>query len=160
MTMRRLFSFMTALMLLSMAGCGYLPGLRRTPGAKLAESPARVSSDYDCPHRRLPFVEVNAVEVTPSVVAPGSSFNQRIIYSACLPRGRSELPVRLRTQITMQGAEMLRDVQPQFMLRPGRWIVDATVSTPPSARAGLYRVQIEISGLVTVDSAALFTVRH
>jgi hypothetical protein len=144
-----------------LTGCGS-PGWlgNRTPGERMTGSPERTWSEYGCSDRKLPFVEVNAVEVTPETVVPGTSFDQRFVYSACLPRGRPELPVRLRVRIYRQAQETLTDVQPHFLIRPGRWTVDATVATPRAAPDGPYRLRVDISGAASADAGAVFTMHR
>jgi hypothetical protein len=153
-------SSLLALVLIALAGCGTgFPG-GHSPGERSLRSANRVWRDYDCGTRRLPFVEVNGLEVTPASVAPGTSFTQRLVYSACLPQSRVELPVRVRTRIYHNGQEILTDVQPQFILRPGRWAVDATVTTPPTARPGGYTLRVDITGAVSAYGTPRFDVRH
>jgi hypothetical protein len=147
-----------ALVALSGCGTGFLGGY--TPGTRLIESADRIWRDYDCGVRKLPFVEVNEVDVTPSTIASGTTFTQRLVYSACLPQGRTDLPVRVRTRIYQQGREILVDVQPQLILRPGRWALDATVSTPPAAQPGSYDLRIDIAGEVAANGITRFDVRR
>jgi hypothetical protein len=97
---------------------------------------------------------------TPGERMTGSPERTWAEYSACLPRGRTELPVHLRVRIYRQAQELLTDVQPKFLIRPGRWTVDATVSTPLSAPDGPYRMRIDMSGAIAADAAATFTMHR
>ena len=118
----------------------------RPPGEKLATLPEDVADEYGCARVRKPFVRLERVEIKPDRVRAGGAVNHRLVYALC-PAGSTEV-VRgaLETRVLHAGRTLLRDRQPRYELKPGRWIVDATIEIPESAKTGVYAIEVRFRG--------------
>jgi hypothetical protein len=135
-----------ALALLVSLGCATLPGQAqrglRPPGEKLEALPERVAEEYGCATAKRPFFKLERNEIVPERVAPGESVNHRMVYALCSARVTDVVRGALETRIVKDGVPVVRDRTPDYALRPGRWIVDATVEIPAAARDGLYAIEV------------------
>jgi hypothetical protein len=129
---------------LAALGCRSIVGGRalRTPGEKLEALPERVAEEYGCDRAAPPFFKLERNEVVPERVAAGEAVNHRIVYALCSARPTDVVRGALETRIVHDGATLVRDRDPAYQLKPGRWVVDATVEIPPAAQAGLYAIEV------------------
>jgi len=50
------------------------------------------------------------------------------------------------TRVLHAGQTLMRERQPRYELKPGRWIVDATIEIPETARTGVYAIEVQFEG--------------
>ena len=50
------------------------------------------------------------------------------------------------TRVLYAGETLMSDRQPRYELKPGRWIVDATIEIPVTARTGVYAIEVQFEG--------------
>ncbi|RIK91076.1 MAG: hypothetical protein DCC71_25265 [Proteobacteria bacterium] len=121
---------------------GHAQRMLRSPGEKLAALPERVAEQYDCERSPRPFFKLERNEVVPERVAAGAAINHRFVYALCAARPTDVVRGALETRIVHEGGTVVRDRDPAYALKPGRWIVDATVEIPEAARAGVYAIEV------------------
>jgi hypothetical protein len=133
---------------LASAGCATTQRLvgretLRPPGEKLETLPEQVASEYQCAAaKRKTFFKLEQTEVKPERVAAGAAVSHRIVYALCAPRPTDVVRGTLETRIVQGNRILARDRDPAWELKPGRWIVDATVEIPSAAQSGLYAIQV------------------
>jgi hypothetical protein len=136
-----------ALALVLALGCQSLGGraqrMLREPGEKLEALPERVAEEYGCDGVARPFFKLEKNEVVPERVAAGDAVNHRFVYALCAERATDVVRGAFETRIVHDGGTVVRDRTPAYALKPGRWIVDATVEIPAAAPGGLYAIEIE-----------------
>jgi hypothetical protein len=114
----------------------------RPPGEKLEALPERVAEEYGCANVQRPFFKLERNEVVPERVAPGDAVNHRLVYALCAQRPTDVVRGALETRIVHEGGTVVADRTPDYALKPGRWVVDATVEIPEAARDGLYAIEV------------------
>ena len=121
---------------------GHAKRLLRPPGEELTALPERVAEEYRCERVPRPFFRLERNEVVPDRVVAGSKVNHRLVYALC-PTGSTNV-VRgvLVTRVLHAGRAILRDRQPAYELKPGRWVVDSTLEIPGAARQGVYAIEV------------------
>lgn len=117
----------------------------REPGEQLRDLPETVWKQYDCEGRPLPFLEVERVELVPRRLAAGGEFNQRLVYALCPDIPSGVVTGELETTILFRGRVVVREWNPTWDLKPGRWIVDAFVRLPEEAQPGVYAYRLRFS---------------
>jgi hypothetical protein len=140
----------TALIAASLAlGCqtsqrlaGQAQRMLRSPGEKLEALPERVAEEYDCEHVARPFVRVERSEIVPEHVVAGDSVNHRMVYALCTAHPTDVVRGALETRILHDGRVVVRDRDAGYELKPGRWVVDATVEIPGAAQDGVYAIEV------------------
>lgn len=140
----------TAMLLASLAlGCqttqrlaGEAQRRMRPPGETLEALPERVAEEYDCDRIPRPFVRLESSEIVPDRVSAGGAVNHRMVYALCPARPTDVVRGALETRILHAGRVVVRDRDAQYELRPGRWIVDATVEIPDAASDGVYAIEV------------------
>ena len=114
----------------------------RKPGERIVAMPEEIWEEYGCAERQLPYVRVEQVELLPRRLEAGAIFNHRIVYSLCPPEPTAVVAGTLDTVILHRGQAIVRDEDPEFELKPGRWVIDSFVSIPEQADAGVYAVEL------------------
>jgi hypothetical protein len=133
----------------------------RDPGESLADFPEVVWEQYDCGSQRRPFFIIESNELVPPRVRSGGEFNHRLVYVMCPVNPTEVIAGQLATRIRFKGAPILVDTQPGWEVKPGRWIIDATVSLPADAEPGVYAYELEFdSAPVTFEKSLTFVVRE
>lgn len=130
-------------MLIPTMACTHLRLSMRDPGEQLRDFPEIVSEEYRCGDRHLPFFQLEHNELVPVRVRAGGEFNHRMVYALC-PAGPTDV-VRgtMATRIRFEGSSIVEDQIDDYVLRPGRWVVDALVRLPENARIGVYALEVE-----------------
>ena len=100
-------------------GCAQVSLKQREPGAKLVTFPGKVAEEYKCSERRLPFFEVEASELTPYKIRPGSKLQHRFIYVMCPSQISGVIPGTLYTRIHYRGKPIYTNMT-NHELQPGR----------------------------------------
>jgi hypothetical protein len=118
----------------------------RPPGEKLAALPEEVAEEYGCSRIARPFVRLERVEIVPDRVRAGGKVNHRFVYALCPVRASEGVRGALVTRVLHAGRTVLRDREPRYELKPGRWIVDATVEIPEAAKPGVYAIEVAFEG--------------
>ncbi len=140
-----------ALLLAALAGIGCagmfwsLEKAFRKPGERLTTFPEKVSAEYDCPNKDLPFFSIEENELIPRRMKPGGEFNHRLVYVMCPDRPSAVITGRLETRIHFRGEAIVRETITAYHLKPGRWVVDAFIQLPPEAEAGIYSFELDFS---------------
>ena len=131
----------------------------RGEGIRLRSFPEEVAAEYECSGRRLPFVAIESFELVPPRVAAGGEMNHRMVYALCPAAPTEVVEGRLSEQIRFKGALIHREIRERYELRPGRWVVDATVELPGDAEAGVYAYEMEFeSGRASFRRSVSFVV--
>ena len=137
-------------LMLAVTGCANLRwNLQRSlrdPGEKIVAFPEIVWQEYDCDQRKRPFFELETNELIPPKVKAGGSFNHRMVYALCPTRPTAVVTGRLVTRIRFRGDPIVRERTEAYEIKPGRWIVDAEVTLPSAAEAGVYAYELEFTG--------------
>jgi hypothetical protein len=123
-----------------MLGCTAIQLKLRQPGERLASFPEPVAVEYDCAERRLPFFEVEEVELIPSRLRPGGELNHRFVYVMCPSRASEVIEGELYTRIQFKGKTVHSDAV-ERELQPGRWVVDSFITLPEQAPPGMYALE-------------------
>ena len=152
-------------LLLAVSGCANLRwNLQRSlrdPGERIVDFPEIVWNEYACDERKRPFFALETNEVIPPQVKAGGSFNHRLIYAMCPVRPTAVVRGRLVTRIRFRGDPIVRERTEAYEIKPGRWVVDAEVSLPNTAEAGVYAYEIEFSsGDLHFAESLTFVVRR
>lgn len=131
----------------------------RDPGERIVAFPEEVWEQYECDTQKRPHFVLESNELVPPRVAPGSTFNHRLVYALCPDRPTAVVAGRLRTQIRFRGEPIVRETTEAYELKPGRWIVDAEVGLPDSAEPGVYAYELHFEGgPVRFDESLTFVV--
>jgi hypothetical protein len=132
----------------------------RTEGAHIDAFPEKVAREYECAARKLPFVAVERHELVPPRVDAGGEMNLRLVYALCPAAPTEVMPGRLSERIRFKGTLIYRETHEHYELRPGRWVVDATVELPEDAEPGVYAYEIEFEGdAISFRESLTFVVR-
>jgi hypothetical protein len=118
----------------------------RPPGEKLAALPEEVAEEYACARGARPFARLGRVEIVPDRVRAGGKVNHRLVYALCPVRATEGVRGALVTRIVHAGRTVMRERQPRYELKPGRWIVDATIEIPEAAKTGVYAIEVDFAG--------------
>jgi hypothetical protein len=131
----------------------------REPGQRLIDLPDRVTHDYGCGERSLPHLEVEHTEINPNRVEAGARLNHRIVYALCPTAATEVVKGVLITQVRFKGRIVMRDDDPSFEFKPGRWSVDTFVRLPADAETGVYALEVLFhEGNVRLDESLIFGV--
>ncbi len=152
-------------LLLALSGCATLrwnlQHSLRAPGERIEDFPEVVWNEYTCDDRKRPFFALETNELIPPQVEAGGSFNHRMIYAMCPVRPTAVVTGRLVTRIRFRGDPIVRERTEAYEIKPGRWVVDAEVSLPSAAEAGVYAYEIEFSaGALHFAESLTFVVRR
>lgn len=138
------------LLALACAACASLPAPLdrpfRTPGQKLEDFPEEVAAEFLCAEQKLPWFKLERVEVWPKRVRPGGEVGHRMVYALCTTAPTEVVTGRLEMRILHRGKPIGTVPEPQYDLRPGRWVVDVFVAVPPEAGDGVYALELDFVG--------------
>jgi hypothetical protein len=118
----------------------------RTPGERLKTFPEKVWSQYDCDEQKLPFFEIERLEIVPRRVQPGGEFGHRMVYVMCPATQTGVVTGSLVSRIRHRGKVVMSERQRAYDLRPGRWVIDAFVTLPGEVDTGVYAFELEFNG--------------
>jgi hypothetical protein len=154
-----------ALALLLATGCAgtrwWLQKSFRSPGEDLVDFPEAVWQEYDCDSQKRPFFVIERNELVPPKVRSGGEFNHRVVYVMCPVNPTEVVTGSLATRIRFKGAPIMVDKLPAWDLKPGRWVIDATVKLPEDAEPGIYTYELQFeSAPVAFDKRLTFVVRE
>jgi hypothetical protein len=146
-------------------GCASVAGsLRksfREPGEHFEAFPEEVWKEYECEGRKLPFFKLERIELLPRKLRAGDEFNHRIVYALCPEHSSEVLAGTLHTRIRFRGAPVVSESDPAYEFKPGRWIVDAFVSVPEQAEAGIYSMELAFeSAALSFEESRTFLVEE
>jgi len=131
------------------AACASLPAPLdrpfRKPGQRLADFPQAVSDEYGCAAKKLPWFKLESLEIWPKRLTAGSELGHRMVYVLCTAGPTEVVTGRLETRILHRGSAVFGDAEPNYDLRPGRWVVDVFVQVPAQAVDGLYALELEFT---------------
>jgi hypothetical protein len=132
---------------LACCSCAYVPGPLerpfRKPGVHLEDFPEKVGKEFNCASQKLPWFKLETLEVWPKRLEAGEVLGHRVTYVLCTDGPTDVVTGTLETRIVFRGQPILRESDPAYDLRPGRWVVDVFVTVPKSAADGLYALELE-----------------
>ena len=132
---------------LGACSCAYLPGALerpfRKPGVRLVDFPEKVGVEFNCASQKLPWFKLEQLEVWPKRLTAGNELGYRLVYVLCSDGPTDVVSGKLETRVVYRGQPILREPEPKYDLRPGRWVVDVFVTVPPSAGEGLYALELD-----------------
>lgn len=148
--------------MLATAGCAsvtnYLDRPFREPGERLKTFPEKVWSEYDCDRQKLPYFEIERLELFPKRITPGGQLKHRMVYVLCPSRPTGVVAGTLARSIMYRGNAIVRG-QEAHDLKPGRWVVDVFLDLPETAQVGVYALNIQFeSPQIRFDRALTFAV--
>ena len=127
--------------------CAYMPATVerpfRKPGVHLADFPEKVGVEFNCASQKLPWFKLETLEVWPKQLEAGKELGHRLVYVLCTEGPTDVVTGKLETRIVFRGQPILRESDPAYDLRPGRWIVDVFVTVPSTAADGLYALELD-----------------
>ena len=115
----------------------------RSPGVRLVDFPEKVGLEFNCASQKLPWFKLETLEIWPKRLVAGKELGHRLTYVLCTPGPTDVVTGKLETRILFRGQPVLKESDPAYDLRPGRWVIDVFVTVPPSATEGLYALEIE-----------------
>ena len=121
---------------------GHARRLLRSPGEELTALPEQVAEEYHCDRVARPFFRLERNEIVPDRVVAGSKVNHRLVYALCATGSTNIVRGALVTRVLHAGRTILRDRQPRYELKPGRWVVDSTLEIPGAAKVGVYSIEV------------------
>ncbi len=147
------------------AGCTNVMSLLdrpfRKPGEHLKAFPDKVWKQYGCEKQPLPFFKIELLDLSPRRLKPGEQFKQRFIYALCTAASTGVVTGRLETRIMHRGIPVVHEKDPNYDLKPGRWVIDSFVRLPEDAEVGIYAFELEFrSDLVEFDRTMTFAVEE
>jgi hypothetical protein len=138
--------FLALLHLAMLAGCAALyqqtVAAIRQPGDHIAATPDRVWLDFRCAERERPFVRVESMEVVPEMIKPGGRVNYRLIYVMCPLKPSETIKTSVHRTMLFRGEQVARNVNNDFELKPGRWVVDSFFTLPTNSPLGVYALEV------------------
>jgi hypothetical protein len=141
-----LLAALLGLALLAALGCATTVGnvrkSLREPGEHFKAFPEDVWAEYDCDGRKLPYFKIERIELMPRRLRAGDEFNHRIVYALCPDQPTAVVSGTLHTRILFRGEPIVTQSDRKYEIKPGRWIVDAFVSVPDRAEAGIYSMEL------------------
>jgi hypothetical protein len=127
--------------------CAYLPASVerpfRKPGVRLVDFPEQVGVEFNCASQKLPWFKLETLEVWPKRLDAGKELGYRMVYVLCTEGATDVVTGKLETRVAFRGQPILREPDPAYDLRPGRWVIDVFITVPPSASEGLYALELE-----------------
>ena len=131
---------------LVLSACAFLPAPLdrpfRAPGQKLSDFPESVSAEFSCAKQKLPWFKIEELEVWPRRVAAGGQLGHRMVYVLCTGKPSDVVTGKLDMRILHRGKPVIAVPEPEYDLRPGRWVVDVFVAVPPGATDGVYALEL------------------
>jgi len=115
----------------------------RKPGVRLVDFPEQVNEEFNCSSQKLPWFKLESLEVWPKRLDAGTDLGHRMIYVLCTDGPTDVVTGKLETRIMFRGQAILRETNPAYDLRAGRWSIDVFVTVPPSAQEGLYALELD-----------------
>jgi len=129
------------------AACAYMPEAIerpfRKPGVHLVDFPEKVNEEFNCSSQKLPWFKLETLEVWPKRLDAGTDLGHRMTYVLCTDGPTDVVTGKLETRIMYRGQPILRETEPSYDLRAGRWSVDVFVTVPPTAQEGLYALELD-----------------
>ncbi len=116
---------------------------RRSAGEKSLDNPDEVWAEHACDQKDLPYLVLDSDEVSPDHVRAGEEFNQHLVYVMCPSAPAGVIVGDLYTAIYYQGQIVYSEVEKNFVVKPGKWSVDAFIRVPPESVPGVYSIQAE-----------------
>ncbi len=139
---RRLACLLVLVCVGALGGCTALRVAMRDVGEHNRTMPADVAREYHCDKRGLPFFEIEESQLLPVRAKPGSQLSHRVVYVMCPRRPTEVVTGTLDTRILFKGEIIFNEVIDQE-LKPGRWVMDTFIPLPPSAKPGVYALQVD-----------------
>lgn len=113
----------------------------RTKGEKETAKPDTVKQELGCSARKPFELKLEFSELVPARFRSGREVNHRFTYAACTPRDAAQTYALVR-RISRGGKVLFEDRDSDFVVKPGRWVVDAFVGIPDSAAPGSYSLEL------------------
>lgn len=114
----------------------------RKPGEKVATTPDRIWREFKCETRARPFVQTESLQLVPERTTPGGRINYRLVYVMCPLHPSQVIATRVSRKILYQGQQVAMNVNENFEIKPGRWVVDAFFTLPANSPLGIYTLEV------------------
>ena len=132
--------------LLGLSGCTALyqqaVAAARQPGEQITTTPDRLWEELDCANRERPFVRAESMEVLPEMIRPGGRVNYRLVYVMCPAKPSEVIKTRVARRMLFKGQQVARNVNDDFEIKPGRWVVDSFFTLPVDSPLGVYALEV------------------
>jgi hypothetical protein len=126
---------------------------------RLEDFPESVWEEYDCQKQARPFFVIERNELVPARVDAGGEFSHRLVYAMCPDNPTEVVSGRLLTRIRYRGEPIVRETTEAYEIKPGRWVVDSTVTLPRDAHPGVYAYELAFQSMdVTFEKRLTFVV--
>ena len=134
------------LSLFSLTGCTTLYQqavvATRQAGEQIATTPDKVWQELDCSNRERPFVRAESMQVLPEMIRPGGRVNYRLVYVMCPARPSEVIQTRVARRMLFKGEQVARNVNDNFEVKPGRWVIDSFFTLPVNSPVGEYSIEV------------------
>ncbi len=115
----------------------------RDAGEKLVASPEETRAKYSCRRNQQQLV-LEKVEVLPETIYHGEEINQRIRYAFCPATPSGTVRGKIVRKVLYRGEVAFEDISDQEF-KPGTWVVDAFITIPKEAQAGVYALEAVVT---------------
>jgi hypothetical protein len=115
----------------------------RQPGEQIATTPEELWKEMDCADRQRPFVRAESMELVPEMIKPGGRVNYRLVYVMCPAEPSEVIKTRIARRMLFKGEQVAANVNENFELKPGRWVVDSFFTLPLDSPLGVYALEVE-----------------
>lgn len=136
-------STMAVLIALALGGCQHLRGC--DPPTRAGQQRICKTEHEAC--RARPSFTIDEFMVQPEQIRAGGTVTRRMVYTYC-PRILGK-PARgsLQTSIEHGGRQVASSVKGNFLILPGQYTYDASITTPGAAPPGVYMLETRFDGL-------------
>lgn len=115
-------------------------------GEHLIAAAALVSAETDCMNiKKTPVADFTEQELNPDSVLAGEKFTHHLIYTVCDSDPENVIEGTLYRKI-YRGSQLLHSEPKPFVLKPGRWAVNALIEVPAKSKPGSYTLKTEFIG--------------
>ena len=131
----------------------------RKQGEKMVRTPEKTNEKYACTPYRKHMLQLEEVQVLPTVVTSGKEINQRIRYAFCPSTPSDTLKGRITRTVLFKGQEVFQDTT-DYEFKPGTWTVDVFIGIPKEAGGGVYALDVALQyGNETLKESNSFVVK-
>jgi hypothetical protein len=131
----------------------------RQPGDTMVHTLEKTQEKYACVLAHTRRLTLEAVQVLPERVKPGTEINQRLQYAFCPLRSLDMLKGSITRTVRFKGRAVFRDIT-AYAFKPGTWTVDVFIGIPQDAGSGVYAVSVALQyDYETLEGSNIFLVK-
>ena len=116
----------------------------RKSGERLAASPDDTAKAHSCESGKENVIFLELSEVLPERVNPGSEINHRLQVAFCPYAPSGTVKGAIVRRVLHKGRVTFTD-SAQHEFKPGTWTIDAFITIPKNAPAGIYAMEVLVS---------------